>query len=250
MLSRIKSISSYVEKFIINYAIIIVFFCLITFVVLYLTYFNYNFSKDQTHWGAFGDYINGITAPIVGVIGVVLTFTILNNQNNESSQAEFKFMFEVLFQSSEKQIEKINFKKGKKIYNGLKAIEMLNNHIAGLIKYNLRNKSIDEAVKMAFSAALEDANYSFPAYMKNLHNTLKVIDNHCRAEHKMTYAHLVRANMNSHEIIFLLYNGIGKDDFSGFKGRIEKFSMLQEIYYDSSIRQDVKDLYDPKAYKD
>jgi hypothetical protein len=245
-----KKIYNFTENFVRDYAIAIVFSCLVLFTVSYLFEFHNGFSSDQTHWGTFGDYINGITAPIIGVIGVVLTYTILNNQNKESSQSEFKFMFEILFNSTEKQIEKISFKKGRKTYVGRDAIKMLNNHISGLIVYNLKSKGIDEAVKTAFNIALEDAGYSFPAYMKNLHNCLKIIDNHCSENHKTTYAHLIRANMNSQEMIFLLYNGVGKLDFLGFKQRIEKFSMLQDIARDTSIRDDVKSLYAAKAYKD
>ena len=90
----------------------VVFTILIVVLGVYFMNFSKGISSDNADWGTFGDFINGATAPIIGIIGVVLTYTILNNQNKESSQSEFKFMFEMMFNSSETQIEKITFKLG------------------------------------------------------------------------------------------------------------------------------------------
>jgi hypothetical protein len=187
---------------------------------------------------------------VIGIIGVVLTYTILNNQNKESSQSEFKFMFEMMFSSSEKQIEKISFKKGRTTYTGRKAIEFLNNHIKGLIDFHINSgvTATDDAVRSAFTSALSDAKDSFTPYMKNIHNCLKIIDMYCNEEHKKIYANLLRAHMSKSEMIFLLYNGVGKAEFSEFKKRIEDYTMLQDIYTDTRVIQSIKDLYLKKAY--
>lgn len=230
----------------------VVFTILIVVLGVYFMNFSKGISSDNADWGTFGDFINGATAPIIGIIGVVLTYTILNNQNKESSQAEFKFMFEMMFNSSETQIEKITFKKGKTTYTGRKAIEYLNGHIKGLIDFNIKTgvNGIDDAVRAAFTSALSDADDSFTPYMKNIHNCLKIIDLYCNDQHKKTYANLLRAHLSKSEMIFLLYNGVGKTEFSEFKRRIENYTMLQDIYTDTRVIQDVKNLYNSKAFLD
>lgn len=230
----------------------VVFTILLIALTFYFLNFSDRISNDNADWGTFGDFINGATAPVIGIIGVVLTYTILNNQNKESSQAEFKFMFEMMFSSSEKQIEKISFKKGRITYTGRQAIEILNKHIKGLIDFHLKSgvTGTDDAVRSAFISALSDANDTFTPYMKNIHNCLKIIDLHCDEKHKKTYANLLRANMSKSEMIFLLYNGVGKLEFVEFKRRIENYTMLQDIINDNRVIQPVKDLYVRRAYID
>jgi hypothetical protein len=86
--------------------------------------------------------------------------------------------------------------------------------------------------------------------MKNMLNCLRVIDKFCESEHKKKYTDLLRAQMDSDDMIFLFYNGIGSSDFVDFKERIEKYTMLQDIGNSSVVDADIKGLYNGQAYSD
>lgn len=233
------------------------FFIGFLFVLLGLVSYALNFmgelSSRNSDWGLFGSYLGGVTSPILGIIGIVLTYNILNNQNKESRQSEFKYMFQILFESLEEKKELITIKKGRKSYSGKEAIKFINIDFKSLIRYQ-KNQSTSrptrEIVSSAFWSIYDDANGSFAIYMKNMHNCLKVIDKFCEDAHKRTYADLLRAQLDSEEMIFLLYNGIGSSDFAGFKTRIEKYTMLQDIGNTTSVDADIKSLYDNKAYNE
>jgi len=221
--------------------------------ISYLANFNKELSILNSDWGSFGSYIGGITSPIIGIIGIVLTYSILNNQNKESHQTEFRYMFEVLFEATEDKINIIHFKKGRKDYKGNQAIRILNREFASMItfiKQNNPNKNIVDVAYEAFDTIHKDANGSFSPYCKNIHNCLKIIDNVCDSSHKKTYANLLRAQLSKDHMTFLLYNGIGSYDFSNFKKRLEKYTMFQDIENIPDISQDIKNLYNSKAYID
>ncbi len=235
------------------------FFIAFLFVALgilgYLINFTGNISTSNSDWGSFGSYLAGVTSPILGIVGIVLTYSILNNQNKESRQSEFKFMFQMLYESLEEKKDQITIEKGRKIYKGKEAIKYLNVDFQSLITFNKNHNSntpTSEIASSAFWSVYYDKNVkgSFATYMKNLHNCLKVIDSFCETEHRKTYADLLRAQMDTDDMIFLLYNGVGSSSFSDFKERLEKFTMLQDIANDTSVDPDIKGLYDSKAYRE
>jgi hypothetical protein len=242
-----------IQIFIRNHPFLIVAGIIILSVGGYLWNFHDGISDSNSDWGTFGDFFNGVSGPLIGIIGVVLTYTIINNQTRESNQSEFKFIFELLFNATEREIEKIHFKKGRKTFQGRKAIEMMNHEIKGLVKFSIEKGNIPkitEAVKHCFTATRKDANYSFSTYINNIHNTLKAIDSNCNEEHKRTYATLLRMNMDTNQIIFLLYNGLGNSDYTEFKQLLQKFTILQAIQGDARVDSAIKDLYETKAFKE
>lgn len=235
-----------VQVFIRRNPFLIVLVLIVILVIFYLLNFRFGISKLNSDWGAFGDYFNGVSAPFIGIIGIVLTFTIINNQTRESKQSEFKFIFELIYTSLDREIEKIVFKKGKKNYKGHRAILMINNHMNGIIDFNINNRQItdiNEVVRFSFTTIQRDCNYTFATYMKNIHNCLKIIDQQCNDEHKETYIHLVKAGLSKNQVAFFLYNGIGKPEFIDFKERLERFKILEGIRNDLMIREEVKGLY-------
>ena len=233
------------------------FFIAFLFIALGLIGYGINFkgslSTSNSDWGSFGSYLAGVTSPILGIIGIVLTYSILNNQNKESRQSEFKFMFQMLYKSLDDKKKEITIKKGRKVYSGKEAIKYLNVDFQSLITFNKGRNSNTPTIELASSAfwsVSDDVNVkgSFATYMKNVHNCLKVIDCFCELEHRKTYADLLRAQMDTDDMIFLLYNGVGSSKFSDFKERLEKYTMLQDIANITSVDSDIKELYSSKAY--
>jgi hypothetical protein len=238
---------------VINNSFLICFIFTILCVAGYIINFIGHISDNNSDWGTFGDYIGGITSPIIGIIGVILTFAILNNQNRESRQAEFKYMFQILFDSLEDRKELISIKKKRVTYRNKEALKRINIDLGTIVK-SLRqrnpNRNIQEIANEAFWSIYDDIDGTSASYMKNLHNCLKVIDTYCNDSHKKTYADLLRAQMDTEDMIFLLYNGIGSADFANFKLRIERYTMLQDIRNNTSISEDIKGLYSNTAYED
>lgn len=222
-------------------------------IIGYLLNFIGHPSSNNSDWGDFGSYLEGITSPFIGIIGIVLTYNILNNQNKESRQSEFKNMFQILFDSLEEKKDLISIKKGRKTYTNKQAIKFINNDLNKLITYLKKkdnSRKIEDIVYEAFWSVFDDIDGSSAIYMKNMHNCLKIIDNYCINTHKITYAHLLRAQMDSDEMVFLLYNGVASSDFKNFKNRIEKYTMLQDIKHIKTIDLEVKKLYDNKAFEE
>ncbi|MGF1926046.1 MAG: putative phage abortive infection protein [Bacteroidia bacterium] len=225
--------------------IIIVLVGLIYTALLMLYFYNFydgtGFAKDNGKWGTFGDFLGGALSPIVGIISIVFTYKIINNQIAENKQTEFKYMFEILFSAITEKKKMIEFKYREKQLNGdkkevvandIKAIDRINGLIESLYRNALKTKPDSEPLKslqVSFWEAHEEINRSSAPYMKNLHNCLKIIDKNCVNERKKEYADLIRAQLSKEELIFIFYNAIADEAHKNFKSRIEKYSILKDI---------------------
>jgi len=216
--------------------------------LMYLLHFNGGLSNDTANWGTFGDFLGGALSPIIGIISVVLTYKIINNQNLQDNQTEFKYMFEILFNSINEKQKSIKWKKLK----GDLALVRINNDMekifAGLKQSRSKINSL-ELMRKAFWSVHEDINRSSAPFMKNLHNCLKAIDNHCADNRKKEYADLLRAQLSKEELIFIFYNGLAHDNFKNFKARVEKYGILKDVrnhHFDPELRNK----YNESAFSD
>lgn len=233
------------------WAIIIVILVYGGLLTLYFKQFNQGFSIKNDNWGTFGDFFGGSLSPLIGIISIVLTYNIINNQNKENRQSEFKYMFEILFDSIDQKREIIE-RKVRITLNGKKALNRINKDIKSVYEFQKRqNPALTDiqAFRNAFWSVYDDINASSSPYMKVLHNCLKTIDKNCVSERQEQYSSLLRAQLHADELIFIFYNGIAHDDFSNFKKRIEKYSLLKEISH-YSLPLELKTLYNPKAFKE
>jgi hypothetical protein len=235
-------------------AIIIVVIAYLYYVMPIIISGKFIWSTSLDVLNGFGDYFSGTTAPFLSIISIYLTYKVFSSQNREIRQADFRHMFQFLFDTMEKQKGKISVRMGtmtKK--NGEEALNVLNDNFRSFVEYYTNVKKVSnprEIAKKSFAAVYDDANGSFTPYMKTIHNLLKIIDKYCIEENKETYAHMVRAQMNHEDLQFMLYNAIGKNEFLNFKMRIEKFTMLQDLYETDKVEKSIYDLYAKKAYKE
>lgn len=222
----------------------------LVFLGLYFFNFHYDLSDDHTKWGTFGDFLGGSLNPIIGILTVVLTYDIIKGQQIENKQGEFKYMFQLLFNTIDENKNLIRFTRFGKTSVGRDAIIIINKNIENLYK-SLNEKNIgneeDNFIK-AFWSVYNDINQSSSTYMKTLHNSLKVIDKFCLDDRQSTYSDLVRAQLHSEELKFILYNGLASDDFKSFKGRIEKYTILKDLAGATDIDQELKNKYTRNAY--
>jgi len=233
------------------WAIIIVLLVYSILLYLYFNKFHSNLSNDNGKWGTFGDFLGGSLSPLIGVISIVLTYNIINNQNEENRQSEFKYMFEILFDSIDQKREVIE-RKVRTVLNGKKALKRINKDIISVYEFQKKNnptqKDLD-SFRVAFWSVYDDIDASSSPYMKVLHNCLKSIDKNCAEERQEQYSSLLRAQLHADELIFIFYNAIASDDFSNFKKRIEKYSLLKEIS-GYPLPMELKSYYEGKAFEE
>lgn len=233
------------------WAIIIVIFVYGVLLFLYFNQFNQGWSIKNEKWGAFGDFLGGSLSPLIGIISIVLTYNIINNQNKENRQSEFKYMFEILFDSIDQKRSVIE-RKVRTTLTGKKALSRINKDIKSVYEFQKKQNPSQTELKSfrdAFWSVYDDIEASSSPYMKVLHNCLKSIDKNCAFERQEQYSSLLRAQLHADELIFIFYNGIASDDFLNFKNRIEKYSLLKEIS-GYPLLPELKAFYDPKAFEE
>jgi len=217
----------------------------------YFTHFNAGFSNENADWGTFGDFLGGALSPLIGIISIILTYNIINNQTLESRQTEFINMFQILFDSiSEK--EALIERKGRPNLIGKKALFRINKDIESVYKSEKKNNPTSNNIELfekSFWSVYDDIKGSSSPYMKVMHNCLKAIDKHCLDDRKETYSSLLRAQLHPDELIFIFYNAIASNDFKDFKSRIEKYSLLKDID-GYNLPQELKELYNSSAFKE
>ena len=209
-------------------------------------------STDNTDWGTFGDYIGGSLSPIIGIIGIVFTYNIINNQNIENRQQEFKYMFQILFDAITQKKEIIESTKRKSTKKGHAAFPVINRDIESVWKFKKKQSPSSDPVVLfreAFWSVFEDINHTSAAYMKNLHNCLKIVNKNCIDDRRREYADLIRAQLSPEELIFVFYNSLASDTFASFRSNLEKFSILKDIS-NQNLDPILMALIDKKAFED
>lgn len=238
-------------KQIFNIYTLIVVIIYSTLLYIYFNHFDSSkFSDDNGKWGTFGDFFGGTLSPIIGIFSIYLTYKIIYKQSEESDQNEFKNMFQILFQSLPEEKKEITINK----LTGDKAILKLNNDIE--LYYTMASeedknviKNHQKNIENAFWNIQGDAKDSFGPFMKNLHNMLKFIDSYCAENRKNDYADLLRAQFNTHELLFIFYNSIGSTKHVQFKQRLKKFDFLKDIKDDEKIDANLRVLFNEHTSK-
>lgn len=81
--------------------ILAIILLLLPFAVYFYHFYQASPSDDTSSWGDFGNYINGTLAPMIGIIGIVITFAIFytsrksqeeSNKRQEKAQRPFLYI--------------------------------------------------------------------------------------------------------------------------------------------------------------
>jgi len=228
--------------------IIIVYIILL---IIYFTHFGSIYSKNNGDWGTFGDFFGGTLSPLIGIISIILTYNIINNQSEENKQSEFKNIFQILFDSIKDKKDIIE-RKGKTYISDKNVLSRINRDIEAVYKYNKKQNPDKDKLKLfvdSFWSVYEDINGSSSPYMKVLHNCLKAIDTHCIKERQEVYSSLLRAQLHPDELVFIFYNAIASDNFKNFKLRLEKYSIMKDVS-NYKFPEELKAKYNVNAFKE
>lgn len=232
------------------WGLIVVISIYIILAIFYFNNFQNGISISNEDWGTFGDFFGGTLSPIIGIISIYLTYNIIYNQIKENKQSEFKYIFQILFDSLDTKRNSITWNQNNKSFTEIKAIQRINSDIESLYSYlkdKNKTKTDIENFQDAFWSIYEDINGSSSPYMKVIHNSLKSIDKNCLDERKEEYSSILRAQLNSDELIFIFYNSISTSNFKNFKNRIEKFSILKDVS-EYKFPEELKVLMGKKAF--
>ena len=85
-------------------------------------------------------------------------------------------------------------------------------------------------------------------YFRHLYNIVKFVDKSAsEVAEKKFYTDLIRAQLSSTELGLLFYHGLS-DRGAEFRDLVEKYALFENIPSEVLIREEHKELYDPKAY--
>ena len=199
--------------------------------------------------GIFGNFFNGVSAPLFGFIALTL-FAIYAQSDNQLEQTKiqqestFVSIFNNMISEYRTSQLQMKVKKGKKrikVFEGKDVFPMLNKEIGSVYKtLKKQYPTSDGLEKMSAEKLHIDYRIYYEQHFKLLYNILKYIDKKCKNdEDKEIYAGILRSFIPIHEEIFMFYEAL---QFDKFKTLLEKYSMMHDI--DTN-----KDLIDPNHAK-
>lgn len=211
--------------------------------------------------GIFGNFFNGVSAPLFGFVGIVLTlFTIYAQSDNQLQQTKiqqestFASIFNNLVSEYRTSQNVISIKKGRNVYVGKKVFEVLNSELQHFYtKEYIDNNGLNDAslnkndlVKRAMDLVHVDRRLCYEQHLKLLYNILKYIDQKCSEKDKGLYAGMLRSFIPVEEERFIYYEAL-QEEFKKFKLLLEKYSMMHDIK-DDLIAPEHASMYDQKAF--
>ncbi len=248
---------------------------------IFLPYYKLNGTKfwgseiQISNYGELGDFIAGITGTLISVAAFILLYLtyktqkqelsetrdILNKQHQTFEKQQFETTFFNLLNLHDSIVNSIDFKTihtTTSRYKVEKEIEIKKGRDCFVLFYRAfqihygkvrsKQKSVSqlELIKTAYENFFEDHKTDLGHYFRNLYHIIKFID---RSEimNKQQYASIVRAQLSSHELLLLFYNGLSKYG-KKFKPLIERYRLLKNLHESDLLVQTHKDEYSVDAF--
>ena len=114
-------------------------------------------------------------------------------------------------------------------------------------KHNNKLYEYKDLINQAYDNYFKRHQSDLGHYFRNLYHIFKLISK-SEIENKKDYASLARAQLSSHELLMLFYNGLAHQG-DKFKPLIEDFHILKNMPFDDLIQTEHKDLYKRTAFE-
>ncbi|HIF9214641.1 TPA: putative phage abortive infection protein [Photobacterium damselae] len=183
----------------------------------YITNFwDHEISNNTQDWGAFGSYLGGLLSPILAIGSlyyVVKTFR----------QQSFENTFNLLLEQHNTLADKISNDKSNKF-------SIVRNELNSLGEYWLNSQASLNNIKN-----INDC-YEIHQYLRVVYQVLKFIDENCPNK-KKKYSRIFRSFL-SNDLTYIIglnsaqYTKKDSFIFPKYKALIEKFSLLEHLYFD------------------
>lgn len=200
--------------------------------------FSKNFSDDDfgkylAALGTYGDFVGGLTNPIIGSIGffaLMITITLQIRQNKRASEQSYEASIFNLINLQNNIIENIDYNDCVKRSAFAKFLDDFNMpfNLVGLIKLppNMHSSA-------CFSYKRFNSNYNehFGHYFRNLYTILKTIDKLPESfDRKKYYARILRAQLSMSELTVLFLNCLPHVcDEGEYAELLIKYQMLEHL---------------------
>ena len=215
-----------------------------------------NAKESLQNLGVFGDFFNGVSAPLIGFVGIILAFFTIYAQSKNQLESTFVSVFNTMLNNYNLSQKEITYekKKGALPICGKRVFEVLYIDIDSIYKKKEQTnkksknkpKTPEELAKESFEKLHEDRKYIYSQHFKILYNMLKYVDRKCsRKKDKFIYAGIIRSVMSKEEEKFLFYDALM---FDNFKNLIEKYEMLRDLRDEKLIREEHRSIYKDSAY--
>lgn len=226
----------------------------------YYEYVIKNYSEQNR--GLFGDMFGGLTAIFSGLAfaGIIITIWLqkgeLELQRKELRETRIVFEEQTLTQKLQR-FENTFFQLLQLHHSIVNSLEFQGEvgrrsfkmfYISFRLFYNNKQTKSDE--KHRINGAYVDFYLTnqqyFGHYLGNLYNILKFIDD-SNVPNKKLYAHLLRDQLSSEELLILFYNSLSKKGEEKFSP-IQTFGLMKNLPRENVIKPEHLDFYDESAY--
>lgn len=180
-------------------------------------FWDHDISKNTQDWGAFGSYLGGLLSPILAIGSlyyVVKTFR----------QQSFENTFNLLLEQHNTLADKISNDNGDKI-------SIVRSELNSLGEYWLDSQTSLNNIKNI------NDSYEIHRYLRVVYQVLKFIDENCPNK-KKKYSRIFRSFL-SNDLTHIIglnsaqYFEKGSFTYPKYKALIEKYSLLEHLYFDS-----------------
>jgi hypothetical protein len=243
----------------------------------------WGFQLNTKKYNELGDFVGGITAPILSMIALVLLYLTYRSQKEELAESR-KILTKQTETLDKQQFETTLFNMLNLHHEIVKSIDLIKKsptlremrqEKAGLIEESpkqteygrdcfrsfyagFKNEYLKvktenqlhvykEIINLAYDNYFKRHQSDLGHYFRNLYHIFKLIKR-STIKNKKEYASLVRAQLSSHELLMLFYNGLA-DHGEKFKPLIEEFHILKNMPFDDLILKQHMDLYLKSAFE-
>lgn len=199
-----------------------------------------NFGVYLAALGTYGDFVGGLTNPIIGSVGFIalmITISLQIKQNKKNAEQSYETSIFNLINFQNNIIENLKYKNATKRAAFTKFLD--DNHS----KFNISCSEHVMKPHHSYSMArifYEDfnnkSNECFGHYFRNLYTILKTIDNLPESiERKKYYSRILRAQLSMSELTVLFLNCLHEVcDDGRFANLLVKYQMLEHLKVTSS----------------
>ncbi|OFY82793.1 MAG: hypothetical protein A3F72_01535 [Bacteroidetes bacterium RIFCSPLOWO2_12_FULL_35_15] len=220
--------------------------------------FGTNYFFKTSEYGALGDFISGISSPLLGAATIILlvrTYTLQKEElakTRESLDQQMKMLkiqrfednFFKLLENHHRIVEAMDLhekdEKGKKNTISVKrdCFRTFHNHIASGVKKK-KSKMVadnkDEFIIDELNAIYDETQNFYKAdlhhYFRFIYHILKFVKNATEIDDddKYKYTSILRATLSPYELALIFYNCLHEFGDSHFKPLVEEFSFLKNL---------------------
>lgn len=174
----------------------------------------------------------------------------LTAQNETLKRQNFESTFFQLLRQFNEVVDATRVSLNGKDFSGREALRELYGQRLQAVCFHQLDQSIKGTQRpiKAYEKFYKEWHHLLGHYFRFLYHIFMFVERSALSyEEKCVYANIVRAQLSTHELALLFYNGLWGDGKKGFKPLIERYGILKPIYPGALLQQD-SDRHNPEYY--